>query len=316
MRNLSKIIATLMASLFLLAFPSVANGSSIRRGEPPAHYADECPQAGSVIEKYDKKSHQPITVYLPYGYDENRDARYDVYMMLHQAGAGDMHSWIDTPVQSYFGDYPCSNIYDWMIYEKLAAPFIVISINLKQGEDSTADINAALLWAVKNLRTYAEKRSFSGIEAAREHFFVGGLSMGAWKTTTCMKDCFELFGNYVFGYGGSYYYGSEEEWKTFEEENGKRFIKNLFVACGNEDQSYQHDLMIESALRNHAKRHMFKTYQGGHSFAAAIPFMYNALAFIYEDYSRVNTVINGCGSAVFDSVLLVYEKSFGNNETY
>lgn len=236
--------------------------------------------------------------------------------MLHQAGLGDLHSWIDTHVESYFGEYPCSNIYDWMIYEELAEPFIVISINLVQGEDSGEDIRAALFWAAKNLRTYANTASLDGISAARRHFFVGGLSMGAWKTCMCMRNDFALFGNYILGYGGAYYEGVERNWMQFEKECGKKFIKSLIVSGGETDPSFHTNEIIYAAISKHSERHLFRKYPGGHGFAAAIPFMYNALGFIYEDYGRAKDLISGYSVSVKNAISVVYEKSFEKIETY
>ena len=316
---------------FIMLLPSAAFANSEtrtqRNRELPEYYRSECPIQGTVKLNKDSKTGIEINTYLPAGYDPDTQ-RYDVFMALHQAGIGDLRSWIDANVKNAYVEFPCSQIYDWLIYEKRIPPIIVISINLKQNEDSEEDIRNAVLWAAKNLSTYADEGTFAGIERAREHFFVCGLSMGAWKACSVLQKDFDLFGNYIFGYGGGYYNG-DPAWSEYETAIGRKLIKNLIVVCGKEDRSYNSNVVTESLLAKHSDRHMFKAYPGGHGFAAVIPLLYDGLSFIYDDYAyasdKSNRIVHStaeliqlCAKTEFKKhhiLLSEYDKEFLNESS-
>lgn len=275
----------------------------------PEHYYTECPQQGTYKVFYDEKGAQNVNVYFPYGYSDSKYSKYDVFMMLHQAGNGNMSSWIETPCQSYGGILPPKQVYDWLIYEKRIPQILVVCVNLELNEDNRDEIRNAMHWAGDNLRTYAKNGTDEELAKARAHFYVGGLSMGAWKTDKCMREDYDIFGNYIIGYGGAVNYTARTIGDAYMKDNaGKWFIKNLIIGCGDKDVAYenlQENLRILSPV---SERHHFFRYFGGHGWSAAIPMIYDALTFIYDGYSElasscVSQTVSSMKTSLFTSSL-------------
>ena len=281
---MKKIIIIFLVCIILSQFVVVnAKDENYKHGTAllPDNYYTECPQQGSVQLLYDGE--QYINVYLPVGYQKSNQ-KYDVFFMLHQAGNGNHSSWIETPVQSYGGLLPLKQVYDWLIYEKKIPPIIVACINLELGVDNRQDIRHAMHWIGDNLKTYANDGSDESLTEARYHFYTGGLSMGAWKGTKCMREDYDIFGNYIFGYGGDVNYLIDDLSKEYAKTHNNKILNNVVIGCGNKDKSFNSNKENYRLLSKYSNKCRFYEFQGGHGFAVAIPFMYDALLFIYKDY--------------------------------
>lgn len=290
MKNIRKTIAIALSILFITApFYAFAYENEKTKGTDmiPKRYYAECPEQGTHQKLFNKAWNQCINVYFPYGYSNSKYSKYDVFMMLHQAGSGNLSSWIEAPCNSCGGAIPPKQIYDWLIYEKKIPQILVVCIDLDINENNRDDIRNAMHWVGNNLRTYAKNGTDEELSKAREHFFVGGLSMGAWKANKCMREDYDIFGNYIVGYGGGVNYAAHEIGKSYVKENNEKyFIKNLIVGCGNKDGSYKDTVKNYNILSTVSEKYHYFEYRGGHGWAAAIPMIYDALMFIYEGYEQ------------------------------
>ncbi|MER2235317.1 MAG: hypothetical protein ABS901_03140, partial [Candidatus Limivicinus sp.] len=159
-----------------------------------------------------------LAVYLPYGYDENK--QYDVLMLLHCAGA-DHRFWLLKPreYRTEDGEIPVSvpNMLDRMIEEGWCRPLIVIapcvylidhqphwtgnSYDYTQFKDEVG--KDLLPYVAEHYATYAADGSREALAAAREHFGVLGASFGAYASyLSVIADNFDMAAWYTFCGGG------------------------------------------------------------------------------------------------------------------
>lgn len=142
-----------------------------------------------------------MSVYLPYGYDEN--TKYDVLFLAHISG-GNENWWLNDT--HYFNDPNSGTVevcipamLDNMIERGLCRPLIVIALNCYVFPDAawqhrsdrdypqfSIEFRNDILPAVKeNLSVYEE----------REHYGFLGASYGAYVDYLCvLSDCFDLVG--------------------------------------------------------------------------------------------------------------------------
>ena len=131
-------------------------------------------------------------VYLPYGYEQNRQ-RYNILYFMH-GGGGSAGQFFE---RSYADDYLLNNILDHAIEDGTIKPLIVVTPTFYAPDDHDMSIaNAAeqvkkfpaefvggLMPAVEQkYRTYAEKTDKASFEASRKHRAFGGFSMGSVTT--------------------------------------------------------------------------------------------------------------------------------------
>lgn len=165
----------------------------------PAVYEQEAQQRGQVVRiDYDTRDYAEGTgagrtntayVYLPYGYDENTNQRYNVLYFVHGHYG---------TAASFFQDEDglLRKLLDQMTANGDMAPTIVVSPSYNYGELTPNYVDAdpyceALPQELVNdlipivesrYRTYAESTDDAGLEASREHRAIGGFSMGSVTT--------------------------------------------------------------------------------------------------------------------------------------
>lgn len=144
---------------------------------------------GSTISKY-------AYVYLPYGYDENK--QYDVLYCLH-GGGGEIDVYFNTSAS------PAKTkiLFDNMIANGDIDPIIAVSPTYYGGNGSAVDqVNTFsedelvndLIPAVEGAySTYAESTDPEGIKASREHRAYSGFSLGALSTWYTFIHCLDYF---------------------------------------------------------------------------------------------------------------------------
>mgnify|MGYP001097549857 FL=1 len=179
----------------------------------PAVYEQEAQQRGQVVRiDYDTRDYAEGTgaartntayIYLPYGYDENTDQRYNVLYFVHG------HYGTASTTFEAENDL-LRKLLDHMTANRDMAPTIVVSPSYNYGEPTPNYIDAdpyceALPQELVNdlipivesrYRTYAESTDAAGLEASREHRAIGGFSMGAVTTWYALEHtlaCFKYF---------------------------------------------------------------------------------------------------------------------------
>ena len=130
-------------------------------------------------------------VYLPYGYDDGSERKYDILYLMH-GGQGNPDSWLDC--------CPFKNMLDCSFLEKVCEPFIVVFPSYYSSAADVAGLShmdregelvrefpdetvKELIPAVESrVRGWAETFDEEGLRASRSHRAFGGFSMGAVTT--------------------------------------------------------------------------------------------------------------------------------------
>ena len=200
--------AVSIAGMILLAFALLydrygtywkrSSELNVQYSEPvPEEYAGECAHPGTVIQidypSRDYTTQTPVTkpafVYLPYGYDETGDVKYDVIYL--------MHGWMMQAEDYYADQFQIQELFDHMIENRDTAPFIAISLsfdaeNRPQTYQRSVEELAlfhyelreyAMPYLETRLHTFAKSSAASDLRASRSHRAFAGFSMGgvtAW----------------------------------------------------------------------------------------------------------------------------------------
>lgn len=179
----------------------------------PAAYEQEAELRGEVVRiDYETRDYAEGTgvartntayVYLPYGYDENTDQRYNVLYFVHGH-----YGTASTTFEAENG--LLRKLLDHMTANGDMAPTIVVSPSYNYGEPTPNYVDAdpyceALPQELVNdlipvvesrYRTYAESTDVAGLEVSRAHRAIGGFSMGSvttWYALEHTLDCFKYF---------------------------------------------------------------------------------------------------------------------------
>ena len=176
----------------------------------PVNYEQEAEQRGEVVRiDYDTRDYAEGTgavrtntayVYLPYGYEENTDRRYNVLYFIHGHYG---------TAASFFQDENglLRKLLDHMTENGDMAPTIVVSPSYNYGNPTPnyvdADpycevlpqelVNDLIPIVESRYRTYAESTDAAGLESSREHRALGGFSMGAVTTWYALEHTLDYF---------------------------------------------------------------------------------------------------------------------------
>lgn len=176
----------------------------------PASYGQEAEYRGEVVRiDYQTRDYAESTgaartntayVYLPYGYDENTDQRYNVLYFVHGH-----YGTASTTFEAENG--LLRKLLDHMTANGDMAPTIVVSPSYNYGEPTPNYVDAdpyceALPQELVNdlipvvesrYRTYAESTDVAGLEASRAHRAIGGFSMGSVTTWYGLEHTLDFF---------------------------------------------------------------------------------------------------------------------------
>lgn len=176
----------------------------------PASYGQEAEYRGEVVRiDYQTRDYAESTgaartntayVYLPYGYDENTDQRYNVLYFVHGH-----YGTASTTFEAENG--LLRKLLDHMTANGDMAPTIVVSPSYNYGEPTQNYVDAdpyceALPQELVNdlipvvesrYRTYAESTDVAGLEASRAHRAIGGFSMGSVTTWYALEHTLDFF---------------------------------------------------------------------------------------------------------------------------
>lgn len=183
----------------------------------PAELYAHCSQPGSVevVTYYAPLYYtnsvtvgKAMSVYLPYGYDENR--KYNVLVMVH-GGEGDNTDWMENSFVMDDETVVCmKNLYDNMIQQRIIEPLIIVApytdsyVNgggfMDTGPEQFApELRDYILpYIIENYSTYAEGSSMEQMQAAREHFGIGGCSNGSlYAYNAGLVENLEILSNFI-----------------------------------------------------------------------------------------------------------------------
>lgn len=179
----------------------------------PASYEQEAEHRGEVVRiDYPTRNYAESTgaartntayVFLPYGYDEHPDRRYNVLYFVHGH-----YGTASTTFEAENG--LLRKLLDHMTENGDMAPTIVVSPSYNYGQPTAnyadADpycealpeelVNDLIPIVESRYRTYAESTDAAGLEASRGHRAIGGFSMGAvttWYALEHTLSCFKYF---------------------------------------------------------------------------------------------------------------------------
>ena len=271
----------------------------------PDEFYQETNHAGTVTAvEYDTKAfaaydqltyHKRMNVYLPYGYDATKP--YNVLVLIHGQGDNEDDWLVDTHESG--GHAMCGRVILDNIFEKgLAEPCIVVTpvTETKFVQGLTAGIvqmqdelrETILPYIVEHYSTYARDGSVAGLQAARSHFGLGGLSNGALFTYEGgMRHDFDLFGSYCA------FSGNGEPWKTVSAIQTDEFaalpVDCLFTGAGslNDWQQNYTKIGFEHFLEKDSRfvegeNAWNVDVNGGHEWKVWFTCLYNAMQVMFQ----------------------------------
>ncbi len=237
-------------------------------GEKTQNYF-EANQHGTVSHPwYDSKIlgiSRRLTVYTPYGYENNPKKKYPVLYLLHGAG-GDEEAWISMG--------RTAQILDNLIEKGLAEPMIVVMPNGNPGQLAARTLGIAEKQMDRNnpamrdgyVRSLCEEivpfieKNFRAIPKPASRA-IAGLSMGGGHTISASVLYPEMF-DYIcpLSAAGS---ATPEQVAALK----KAGVKFYFLACGSADFLFQGSQALDKTLTEQGLDHIYFVSDGGHTWA-------------------------------------------------
>lgn len=292
MRNLTKKIIIFALSITMVmslcgAKTTTHAGEMLYKIAFPSYYSEDCPAQGN-IQTLSIDGEMDVKVYTPYNYDVNK--QYDVILLLHGSG-GTIDDWLTREYNVFYrtdGNYlSCRKIYDWAIYENKIKPIIVATVDNEVNYSYTnfgEKMNDAFRVIIDNFGTYAEDFSDEAMYAARDHFIVGGLSMGSCMTLRYLLETKGFPANAILLSG----FIDVRSHLPLLNENEYLFNK-VFIGCGEKDEKfYDEAYFTQSKLENYIDECEFRIYRYGHDWHAWTAGIYDALLFLVPSEEPAN----------------------------
>ena len=248
-------------------------------GERTENYT-EANHRGTVSHPwYDSKVlgiNRRLTVYTPYGYEQNPKKKYPVLYLLHGAG-GDEEAWISMG--------RTAQILDNLIEKGLAEPMIVVMPNGNANQQAAVTLNIPTKPqqfdrnALQSLPEAERNRAMNSyvvslceeivpfieknfrVIAKPEARAIAGLSMGGGHTITASTLYPQMF-DYIcpLSAAGS---ATPEQIAALK----KAGVKLYFLACGDEDFLFEGSKTLDKTLTEQGLDHIFYVSGGGHVWA-------------------------------------------------
>ena len=238
------------------------------RGERTKNYF-EANHRGTVSYRwYDSKLlgiNRRVSVYLPYGYEDNPNKQYPVLYLLHGAG-GDEEAWLSMG--------RAAQILDNLIEQGKAEPMIVVIPNGNPNQQAAQTLgletsrqnmrspemqNAYVKSLVTEIVPFIEK-SYRAIpkKSARA---IAGLSMGGGHTITASQLYPDMF-DYIcpLSMGDNPTPESLTQLRALKKSGYKLY----WLACGSSDFLYDNAKTLDKTLTDEGLKHTFYVSEGGH----------------------------------------------------
>ena len=268
----------------------------------PKEFFDPCSRQGSItVVNYYAPLYstdtvtvgKTMSVYLPYGYDESK--KYNVLVMVH-GGGGDNTDWMDNRFVADNGTVVCMrNLYDNMIQQRIIEPLIIVAPYtdsfVKGGgfmdtgpEQLDPELREYILpYIVENYSTYAEGSSFEQMQAAREHFGIGGCSNGAlYAYNAGLVGNLELFSNFICLSGCNNASGA-----AGALESKPYPVGYLYAGAGSWDPQKDYslrgyDYIVDNSPKlTEGENAMFLLINGGHTWSTWSTSFFNAVQLLF-----------------------------------
>ena len=206
-----------------------------------------------------------LTVYTPYGYENNPKKKYPVLYLLHGAG-GDEEAWISMG--------RAAQILDNLIEKGLAEPMIVVMPNGNPGQQAARTLNmpekqidrrseafrdAYVRSLCEEIVPFIEK-NFRAVPKPASRA-IAGLSMGGGHTISASILYPEMF-DYICPLSAAGQASPEQIAKL-----KKAGVKLYFLACGNTDFLFEGSKTLDKTLTEQGLDHEFFVSDGGHVWA-------------------------------------------------
>ena len=195
----------------------------------------------------------PVGLYLPYGYDINREQPYKLLILVH-GGGGNYTDW--------FHQGAAVNILDNLIAEGRAEPIVVASV-LNDGDIFTADV------ATEFLLPFLQERYH--VSTNPDDLAIGGLSRGGFLTSNLLFEIPERFQYYLIMSSGIL---TEDRWGLkapldadwdYGDENLNRVrSRNTLVSTGLQDHLFPYVLEMHKRFAEHKIPFTNVMIKGGH----------------------------------------------------
>ena len=229
--------------------------------EAKTHGTVSHPWYDSAILGYSRR----LTVYTPYGYENNPKKKYPVLYLLHGAG-GDEEAWISMG--------RTAQILDNLIEKGLAEPMIVVMPNGNPGQQAARTLNIPeknINWrAEENRDAYVRSLCTEIVPFIEKNFraipkpasrAIAGLSMGGGHTISASILFPELF-DYICPLSAAGR-ATPEQIATLK----KAGVKLYFLACGDADFLFEGSKALDKTLTEQGLDHIFFVSDGGHTWA-------------------------------------------------
>ena len=209
-----------------------------------------------------------LTVYLPYGYEDNPKVKYPVLYLMHGAG-GDEEAW---PSMGR-----AAQILDNLIEKGLAKPMIVVMPNTNNNQYAAQTLGIATAVVSRDDQAKyqnAYERSLAEeivpfieknyrVIAKPESRAIAGLSMGGGNTYNCSNMYPGMF-RYIAPFSSAIFGDINKDALKKIKDAG---CKLYFVACGSSDFLFDTSNKLDAALTEIGFPHTYYVTEGGHTWA-------------------------------------------------
>lgn len=289
----------------------------------PAIYEQEATRRGLVVEMiYTTRDYAEGTgrsrennalVYLPYGYDNEANRRYNIVYLVH-GHYGKASTFLTTEGELL------RKVLDNMIERGDIEPLIVVTPTYNYGQPTSNYVDANsycralpqelqhdLMPLVESrYRTYALTTDSAGLASARDHRAIGGFSMGGVTTWYALDETLSMFRWFLPMSGDSWSLGAFAGMNRPSET--ARYLKQrirqqgfgtddfyIWAASGTSDSAYRETLnqiegMVAAGGIFGLRNTTFHEKDGAaHEYRPMVEYIYNALPFFFPRTTTMAT---------------------------
>lgn len=277
----------------------------------PAAYKTPADQAGSIVRfDYETDAESKYAyVYIPYGYDENR--QYEILYMMH-GGGGSQESLFGGAGQSN----DIKNTIDHLIENGEIEPILIVTPTFYTKANGSTSVSGSwdaviefpkeltdyLMPAVESAySTYAETTDVAGFTASRDHRTFGGFSMGSVTTWYVFQQDLKYFSRFIPISGDSWAEGMQAG-RSAPDATAKSLADSvaeqgytaddfeIYAITGSEDIAEPCMTPMFGSIRNHsdvfrmdenANTYYFVKDGGVHNMTYVKQYLYNLLPVLY-----------------------------------